>query len=144
MLVQRPAVRHLQLHAMGGRDQEAALLQAADVFLALQHEVDLAAVGLDTPGAGRGEGVDRDQALERRVELASGQLGLEQAARALRQVRQARNPGQLVAVRADEGHAFVRRRDGMGTHRRDGDVGIAVQVGQHEAAVGIQAQVAKR
>ena len=43
------------LHTMGVIDQQDRAGQAADIFLALEHELCSAAMGLDRPGAGGDE-----------------------------------------------------------------------------------------
>ena len=79
--VQRGKILDAKKHAVVGRDEQAVIGQATDVFLAIKHKRGVAPVGLDLPHAGRGECGDTDEAPNAGHELAQRQLLADQGAR---------------------------------------------------------------
>ncbi|MNT62487.1 hypothetical protein D3C72_2002120 [compost metagenome] len=121
------------------RDQERRGADAADVFLAFQHELRLAAVRVDMPGAWRGEAGHAFHARDLGHEFAPFQLFLQQAARRFRQGVDAVDPCHFLAIAQHQRNAFVGRLDGEGAHGRHAFKDLAVRVRHHQLAEGVAA-----
>ncbi len=125
----------------GGDEQLGAPLQPADVFLALEHQLRGAAVGVHLPGTGGGKARHGADARDGGHKLTRGQFLLDQRTHGRRQLFQAGHPGQFMAVRPDQRQAFAGSGNGEGAHGRHAHMRGAVGRAQHQPAMGITVQV---
>jgi myosin-crossreactive antigen len=119
VLVDREHIADQEVDAVAVRDQQRVRAQAADVFLALEHEFGIAAVGLHRPGAGRGEaGHAGDDRQDLGHEFAPVEFfGHQRADSAAAPVR-GRRSRRLPCRRRAPARCRGRRLDREGAHRR--------------------------
>src|SRR5574343_926099 len=125
-----------KLDAVGVGNQQLGARQAADIFLALEHQLATAAVGVDLPGARAGKARYAGDAADFRHEFAAREFVLDQGTDGRRQVGNAVGPADFMAFEADQRNAFVRRGNRESAHRGDAFMALAVFARQDESTGG--------
>ena len=122
------------LHAIDVTHDQGLAGQAADVFLTLEHEARLPAVGLYRPEAGRDQAADVQQALDLRQELALGHSLAQQGLQRLGHLVQSIEPSQLVAFGVHDADPLFGRGHRVGAHHHHLFVAHAPGIGPDPAA----------